>query len=90
MWLIAKLYKLALNSIRHVASVAGHELNQVIDYVNGNYQNWANEYGANGLEYANARSEISAYSWEMNMGSNYANYNELKTNHLKLLIIGKF
>jgi len=82
--------KLALNTIRQVASVAGHELNHVIDYINGNYQSWANEYGANGLEYANTRSEIRAYSWEMNMGSNYTNYDELKTNHLKLLIIGKF
>lgn len=76
--------KLALNSVRYVASVAGHELNRMVDYVNGNYALWANQYGINGFKYANARSEIGGYRWEMGMGSPYTNYGELMLNFAKM------
>jgi hypothetical protein len=59
--------KLALNSVRHVASVAGHELNHVADYVSGNYAGWLNKYNNN------AHSEVKAYGWEQSMGSPYFN-----------------
>ena len=75
-----------LNSIRHLGSVVGHELNHMSDYVSGNYAMWANRNNAfgNGLTAANALSEIKAYSWNMRMSSSYTNYSELMINYAKM------
>ncbi len=58
----------------------------MVDYVNGNYGLWSNNYGVNGFKYANARSEIGAYGWEMGMGSPHTNYSELMLNYAKMTI----
>ena len=55
------------SSIRYMASVAGHELNHMIDYVSGTYAGWLNQYKSQIT--ANAYSEVKAYGWERDMGS---------------------
>ena len=67
--------KLALNSVRHVASVAGHELNHVADYVSGSYAGWLNKYNNN------AHSEVKAYGWELSMGTPEYLFNRQMYNH---------
>ncbi len=65
------------NSIREMASVAGHELNHVADYVSGAYAGWANKY--NDTKIANWYSERNAYGWEIRIDSpfkNQAKYDE--------------
>jgi len=59
-----------------MASVAGHELNHMIDYVSGTYVGWLNQYKSQII--ANAYSESKAYGWEGNMGSPFANPNKLE------------
>ena len=61
-----------LNSIRHLDSVVGHELNHMTDYVNGTYAGWINQYK---LVKGKAFSEVKAYGWEQSMGSPYFNTN---------------
>jgi RHS repeat-associated protein len=70
-----------LASVRWAASVVGHELNHVIDYVSGTYAGWMNQYGLNG---ALNRSETKAYGWEIKMGSSYGDVNQY--NYYKNLI----
>jgi len=53
-----------------MASVAGHELNHMIDYVSGTYLGWINKYNQNQAHY---RSETKAYGWERDMGSPFQN-----------------
>lgn len=60
--------KLALNTIRQAASVAGHELNHMADYVDGTYAGWLNTYG---LVKGKAYSEVKAYGWQKSMGAPY-------------------
>jgi RHS repeat-associated protein len=59
-----------LNSVRQLASVIGHELNHMTDYVNGSYANWINQYG---LIKGRAFSEVKAYGWEKSMDSSSFN-----------------
>ena len=58
------------SSIRLMASVAGHELNHMIDYVSGTYLSWINKYNPDQAHY---RSETKAYDWERDMGSPFFN-----------------
>ena len=71
--------KLALNSIRHVATVAGHELNHVQDYVNGDYARWLNRF------FDNFNSELKAYEWQLKMGTPETLFNREEYNRFKEL-----
>ncbi|OOV20660.1 RHS repeat-associated core domain-containing protein [Flavobacterium sp. LM4] len=70
-----------LNSIRQLASVVGHELNHVQDYVSGYYSDLLNTYGKT---IGPAYSETKAYGWEECMGS--SNLNKDKYNHFLNLV----
>lgn len=65
------LHRGLTSSIREMASVAGHELNHVADYVSGAYAGWANKY--NSTKNANWYSERNAYGWEIRMDSPFKN-----------------
>jgi len=65
------LHRSLTSSIREMASVAGHELNHVADYVSGAYAGWANKY--NSTKTANWYSERNAYGWEISVDSPFKN-----------------
>lgn len=67
---VVTITKISFDTYMSLASTIGHELNHMIDYVTGCYQNWANKYGMQG---AKTLSEISAYSWELSVNSSYYN-----------------
>ena len=56
-----KLADAAFKSYFDLASTMGHELNHVIDYVSGNWTQWAQK---GGYQEAKHRSELKAYSWQ--------------------------
>ena len=63
--------KATFSSALKLASTIGHELNHMMDYVNGNHVGWLNKYKD---QYAaNTLSEINAYGWEGAMNSPFAN-----------------
>jgi hypothetical protein len=70
-----------LNSIKHLASVVGHELNHVQDYISGYYSDLLNTYGKT---LGPAYSETKAYGWEECMGSPYLN--RIQYNHFLNLV----
>ncbi|GGF25584.1 RHS repeat-associated core domain-containing protein [Flavobacterium limi] len=55
-----------LNSIRQLGSVVGHELNHMVDHVNGAYAGFLNKYGPIKGPY---HSEVKAYRWQESMGA---------------------
>ncbi len=62
-----QIAKSALSSWTMLASTVGHELNHVYHFVSGAYNRWYNQH--NSHEYASARSEYIAYSWEYRNGN---------------------
>ena len=75
---IITVAKISLDSYMSLGSVIGHELNHMIDYVSGNYQNWANQNRS--INAAHTQSEINAYGWEMRVSSPFFNGEEYWNN----------
>jgi hypothetical protein len=71
---LIQIKKQVLLSYFHLASVVGHELNHVIDHVDGTYQKWANHY--KDIKAGNVYSELKAYGWELSLKSPYTNHEE--------------
>jgi hypothetical protein len=54
-----------LNSIRHLGSVVGHELNHYYHFNSGAYDSWVKLFGS---KRANALDEYKAHYWEYKWG----------------------